>query len=178
MVLRDGEGGLEVLLVQRNPAARFMGDAWVFPGGGRHDEDAGPEDAAARELAEEAAVDVDASALLPWSRWITPVEVKVRFDTWFYVCEEPAGATPRCDGQECVDLRWATPAAALEAGDRGEMMLVFPTIKHLQQLAELPRVSDVLAAARGREVHPILPRVVVREGAADVLLPGEPGYDE
>ena len=33
IVLRGGADALEVLLVQRNPAARFMGGAWVFPGG-------------------------------------------------------------------------------------------------------------------------------------------------
>jgi 8-oxo-dGTP pyrophosphatase MutT (NUDIX family) len=33
IVLRDSPQGPEVLLVQRTPAARFMGGAWVFPGG-------------------------------------------------------------------------------------------------------------------------------------------------
>ena len=32
-VLRDGPSGLEVLMVQRGLTARFMGGAWVFPGG-------------------------------------------------------------------------------------------------------------------------------------------------
>ena len=33
IVMRDGSDGPEVLLVQRNPESRFMGGAWVFPGG-------------------------------------------------------------------------------------------------------------------------------------------------
>ena len=33
IVLRGGDRALEVLLVQRTPAARFMGGVWVFPGG-------------------------------------------------------------------------------------------------------------------------------------------------
>lgn len=32
-LLRDGAAGLEVLMVQREHSARFMGGAWVFPGG-------------------------------------------------------------------------------------------------------------------------------------------------
>ncbi|MEA3501680.1 MAG: NUDIX hydrolase, partial [Actinomycetota bacterium] len=32
-LVRDTEVGLEVLMVQRTPSARFMGGAWVFPGG-------------------------------------------------------------------------------------------------------------------------------------------------
>src|SRR3954470_15803675 len=33
IVLRGGDTAPEVLLRQRNPAARFMAGAWVFPGG-------------------------------------------------------------------------------------------------------------------------------------------------
>lgn len=32
-LVRDTDLGLEVLMVQRTPSARFMGGAWVFPGG-------------------------------------------------------------------------------------------------------------------------------------------------
>ncbi len=176
----DGERAtVEVLLVKRNPAASFMGGAWVFPGGSVHDDDGGPEGAALRELDEEASVALEnAGELVPFSRWITPAEVKVRFDTWFFVAAAPADAEPRCDGRECVEVRWMRPAAALEAGERGEMLLVFPTIKHLEQLAELPSVAHALATARAREVTPILPRVLARDGAAHVVLPGEPGYED
>ena len=33
ILLRGDERALEVLLVRRNPEAKFMGGAWVFPGG-------------------------------------------------------------------------------------------------------------------------------------------------
>jgi 8-oxo-dGTP pyrophosphatase MutT (NUDIX family) len=179
ILLRDGAGGLEVLLVQRNPGARFMGGAWVFPGGSVHDDDGGPEGAGLRELQEEAGVMLEGpDALVPFSRWITPAEVKIRFDTWFYVARAPDGIEPLCDGEECVDLRWLTPLGALEAYQRDELLLVFPTIKHLEQLAELRSVADALETARGREVRPVLPKVAVEDGSAKVLLPGEAGYEE
>ena len=179
ILLRDGDRGLEVLLVQRNPEQRFMGGAWVFPGGAVHDEDGDPESAAIRELEEEAGVRIeDVGELVPFSRWITPVEVKIRFDTFFYVAAAPPGAEARVDGSECVDSRWIGPAEALTAGARGELMLVFPTIKHLEQLAELRSVEHALESARAREVTPILPKVVARDGEAHVLLPGEPGYPD
>src|SRR3954452_13001034 len=54
IVMRDSDTGPEVLLVQRNPASRFMGGAWVFPGGAVHDDDGSPAATAARELEEEA----------------------------------------------------------------------------------------------------------------------------
>src|ERR687896_2255998 len=79
IVLRGGAERLEVLLVRRNPAARFMGGAWVFPGGALD----GAEDhrvAGVREVAEEAGVTLgDPGALVPFLRWITPEQVKIRF---------------------------------------------------------------------------------------------------
>src|SRR6059058_1256146 len=91
IVLRGGADALEVLLVRRTPKARFMGGVWVFPGGAV-DEGEDERDAAARELLEEAAVTVaDPGALVRFSRWITPAEVKIRFDTHFFLAPLPEG---------------------------------------------------------------------------------------
>jgi hypothetical protein len=57
-------------------------------------------------------------------------------------------------------------------------MLVFPAIKQLELLAETGSVAETLEAARQRPVEPIQPTVVVRDGAAEVLLPGAPGYPD
>jgi 8-oxo-dGTP pyrophosphatase MutT (NUDIX family) len=182
ILLRGAAEGLEVLLVKRNPAARFMGGAWVFPGGAVDaDEEGGdaPHRAAAvRELGEEAAVHgVDPLALVPFSRWITPEEVKIRFDTRFFLTPVPDGAEPAPDGQETVDARWFEPQGALDAHGRGEILLVFPTIKHLEQLGRFATADALLDYARGREVVPVQPRVVVSGETARILLPGEPGYE-
>lgn len=206
ILLRGGASALEVLLVKRTEDARFMGGVWVFPGGAvdRHDREAAQRTAtpaetgertgttavrephsqhahrtaAVRELFEEARVRLDDPAeLVEFSRWITPAEVAVRFDTRFYLAELPAGQTPCVDGQECVELGWFTPAAALQAFERGEIALVFPTIKHLEQLSAFASAHDLLAHARGREVLPVQPRVVLDGEVARVLLPGEPGYE-
>jgi 8-oxo-dGTP pyrophosphatase MutT (NUDIX family) len=182
ILLRGGSDGLEVLLVKRNPEARFMGGAWVFPGGAV-DTDDGERDiahraAGLRELAEEASVTLDdPAALVPFSRWITPAEVKTRFDTRFFLAAAPAGIEPRPDGAETVDARWYTPSDALGDHERGEILLVFPTIKHLEQLGSFPTAEALFAHARGREVVPVQPRVLVSGETARILLPGDPGYD-
>ena len=165
--------------MQRTPAQRFMGGAWVFPGGAVHADDADEAAAARRELEEEAGVALGADTeLVPYSRWITPVGVKIRFDTWFFAAEAPAEVEVEVDGGECVDFRWITPAGALAAGERDELMLVFPTIKHLERLAETGTAAATLAAARARPVMPVLPKVVPSGERARVLLPGDPGYDD
>ncbi|MEA2483358.1 MAG: hypothetical protein QOC55_1305 [Thermoleophilaceae bacterium] len=180
IVMRDADAGPEVLLVQRNPDARFMGGAWVFPGGAVHEDDGDAAATAVRELEEEAGVVVeDSSQLVPWSRWITPAQVKIRFDTWFFVARAPDGAEAKCDGQECVDSRWARPQDALDAYQRDELLLVFPTIRHLQELSMFETVDHVLDTGRNRRIQPIEPRVVLDQGGvARVLLPGEDGYDD
>jgi len=181
ILLRGGADGLELLLVKRTPKARFMGGVWVFPGGavdaGEGDGDEAHRLAALRELSEEASITLaDPAELVKFSRWITPAAVSIRFDTHFFLAPLPDGQTPKVDGQECVDLGWFTPEGALDAHRAGEILLVFPTIKHLEQLSEFERVEELLEYATGRQVLPIEPHVVVEGEVARILLPGEPGY--
>ena len=158
--------------MRRNPEARFMGGAWVFPGGAV-DGDEDHRVAGVREVAEEAGIELpDPAALLLFSRWITPPQVRIRFDTLFFLVAAPDGAEPRPDGGETVDVGWYAPQAALDAG----IELVFPTIKTLEALAGFGTADELLAWADGREVEPIEPMVVIEGEVARVVLPGEPGY--
>src|SRR5271154_456664 len=181
ILLRGSERTLEVLLVKRTPAARFMGGVWVFPGGavdaGEGEGDEAHRAAAIRELREEAAIVLDdPQALIKFSRWITPAQVQTRFDTHFFLAPLPPGQEPKIDGEECVDLGWFTPDGALDAHRDGEIVLVFPTIKHLQQLGRFSAVDELLSYARERDVQPVEPKVIVEGEVARVLLPGDPGY--
>ncbi len=172
IVLRGGGETLEVLLVRRNPEARFMGGAWVFPGGAV-DGDEDHRVAGVREVAEEAGVELpDPAALVLFSRWITPPQVTIRFDTLFFLVAAPEDAEPRPDGGETVDVGWYAPRGALDAG----IDLVFPTIKTLEALARFGSAEQLLRWADGREVEPIEPMVVLEGEVARVVLPGEPGY--
>jgi 8-oxo-dGTP pyrophosphatase MutT (NUDIX family) len=181
IVLRGRGEGLEVLLVRRNPAARFMGGVWVFPGGAvdahEGEGDASHRVAAVREVEEEAGLRLpDPAALVKFSRWITPPEVTIRFDTHFFLAPAPPGQEPRVDGEEMVGLAWHTPAGALAAHRRGELELVFPTIKQLEQLAGFASADELLEWATGREIVAVEPRIRITGETARVVLPREPGY--
>ncbi len=181
ILLRGEHDLLEVLLVRRTPKARFMGGVWVFPGGAvdahEGDGDQAHRSAAIRELREEAAIALeDPHALVKFSRWITPAQVKIRFDTHFFLAPLPAGQEPQVDGEEVIDLGWFTPRQALEAHGEGKIELVFPTIKHLEQLSGFASVHELLEHARGRDVQPVEPKVFLEGEVARVLLPGDPGY--
>jgi 8-oxo-dGTP pyrophosphatase MutT (NUDIX family) len=181
IVLRGGDEALEVLLVKRNPGARFMPSAWVFPGGAveasEGEGDAAHRRAGVREVAEEAGVALGGpDALVKFSRWITPPQVRIRFDTHFFLAPLPDGEQASADGGEVVDARWYAPAEALTAWRAGEIELVFPTIKHLEQLATFGTAGELLRWADGRRVEPVEPHVVMEGEIARVVLPGEPGY--
>ena len=177
---KHSSAGLEVLLGRRTPRARFMADVWVFPGGavdGSRNDDVAHRETALRELEEEAAIAIpSADELVPFSRWITPEEVKVRYDTRFYLAMAPAHARPVADGEEIVEVRWFAPSQALELHRAGELLLVFPTIKKLETLARFGSPDEALEAVGAVAPEPILPRIDTSGPEPQVLLPGDPGY--
>jgi 8-oxo-dGTP pyrophosphatase MutT (NUDIX family) len=180
---KHAQRGLEVLLLKRSEQASFMPGVWVFPGGAVDPEDGEGETGfracALRELTEEASIELDGpDGLVPFSHWITPEIVPVRFDTRFYLALAPAHSAPKPDGSETTEAVWWEPRLALDAHhDRG-LELVFPTIKQLESLADYTTSDEALEAARGRPVEPILPRVVGEGEDRRVVLPGEPGYQD
>ena len=174
---KHAERALEILLVQRNPEARFMPGVWVFPGGAVDPADGDGEEAhraaAVRELAEEARIEVPADELVAYSRWITPKVVPIRFDTRFYLALARAHSPPEPDGSETVDAGWFEPQAALDRHRAGELSLVFPTIKHLESLTGFANAAEALEAARRREVRPVEPRIESEGGERRIVLPDE-----
>ncbi|KAF0245743.1 MAG: hypothetical protein FD180_1350 [Planctomycetota bacterium] len=169
---------IEVLLMRRSHGSSFVPDNWVFPGGIVEAADKGAGElataqaCAARELHEEAGLRVSPDALVWTARWITPEGVPKRFDTWFFLAELPAGQEPRADDVEGVELRWLAPAAALDANRRGELAMVFPTIKNLEALRSWRSIPDLLAARRGSPIPTTRPVIVLENGRKKVVLPG------
>ncbi len=175
IVLRGGSERLEVLLVQRTPKAKFMGGAWVFPGGAvdahEGEGDASHRAAAIREVSEETGITLpDPAALVPFARWITPPEVSIRFDTYFFLAVAPEGAEAVVDGSEIVDARWFEPARALEGSEAGEILMVFPTIKNLERIAQFDSADALLEWAAKHEVKPVEPRVEGQGEAARIVI--------
>nr|WP_246851720.1 NUDIX hydrolase [Patulibacter sp. SYSU D01012] len=179
IALRDGADGLEVLVGQRTRRARFMGGFWVFPGG-RVEPGDGPGEtgwraAAAREAREEVGVRVDADALVPFDRWVTPEALPMRFDTAFFLAGLPHDAPVEIDGEEIVDSRWATPRALLADAEAGTAVLAFPTLRQLEALTAWSTVAAALGDCADRRPEPVTP-VLDASGDEPVLaIPGPDG---
>jgi len=122
--------------------------------------------AAARELREEADITVDPAELRLFSHWITPSGEPRRYNTFFFVAHAPHGQHGRADAFETHDARWISPAAALDAAARGEMLIRYPTLKHLERLAAFSATNALLAYARSKPIVTIMPGGMPEEGFA------------
>jgi 8-oxo-dGTP pyrophosphatase MutT (NUDIX family) len=129
-----------------------------------------------KEIAPSANLRLAVSRLHPFARWITPVSMPRRFDTWFYVARFPAGQTPWHDEVETVDSLWISPDEALRRYRNGDFPLVFVTEKLLERMARYRSIDELIGSVTASDLQPVMPKVVERDGLRTFLLPGEPGY--
>ncbi len=94
------------------------------------------------------------------AHWITPLAEPRRYDTRFFVARLPHGRVVAADAREMTDAIWETAANALERFRRGDLPMVFPTVKMLEAIAQYASVEAVLEAFRGKRVRTVLPRLV------------------
>ena len=129
------------------------------------------------DLLEELSWRLDVRAMEYLAHWVTPVGPPRRYDTRFFVVAAPAGQVAAHDEGETVAARWVSPREALAAHERGELEMIFPTIRTLEEVAGFTSVGEILEhAARSRPTRRE-PRLIARDGALVPVLPGDPGYD-
>jgi 8-oxo-dGTP pyrophosphatase MutT (NUDIX family) len=182
IALRGGsQPRLEVLLVRNSPKlpALLGPGEWAFPSGAvpldNGSDDAAYRSAAARELAGQGGIEVDATQLVAYARWITPAVIGAPdgIDTRFYLAPAPANSRPRPDGSRTVDADWFEPRRALEMHDSGKLPLGYQAIQQLKSLAAFNSAADALGTARGREVEPVELQLVGTGDKRRVVLPDQ-----
>ncbi|MFG3057579.1 NUDIX hydrolase [Streptomyces sp. NPDC048231] len=110
-----------------------------------------------------------------WTRWITPEFEPRRYDTWFFVAALPEGQRTRNASTEADRTVWIRPSEAAASYDKGELLMMPPTVATLRQLVPYATASETLEAAPGRDLTPVLARTRLENG--EVVL-AWPGHDE
>lgn len=185
VLLRDTDGGPEVLMLKKNSKITF-GGMWVFPGG-RIDEDDYPDGrdlqdaaraAAARETVEEAGVEVSPSEFEWFAHWTPPPGPQKRFATWFFAAVVADDLEIEIDDGEIKEHAWITPANALAKHTAGEIDLVPPTWLTLYHLSQYAPAQTVLEHLRNNDAKVYSTRVVERQDGVRVALwHGDAGYE-
>ncbi|MEV3912705.1 NUDIX hydrolase [Streptomyces canus] len=110
-----------------------------------------------------------------WTRWITPEFEPRRYDTWFFVAALPEGQRTRNASTEADRTVWIRPQDAADGYDKGELLMMPPTIATLRQLTGYGTAADALAAAPDRDLTPVLAQARLVDG--EIVL-SWPGHDE
>lgn len=98
----------------------------------------------------------NARALTLFSQWITPPTEPRRYDTHFFLALGSQTHAPLADTIETHDGVWITPGDALARAGNG-FRLVYPTIKHLERLAQFGDVDELLDFARSKPIYRVMP---------------------
>ncbi|MFJ9020837.1 NUDIX hydrolase [Streptomyces sp. NPDC102259] len=110
-----------------------------------------------------------------WTRWITPEFESRRYDTWFFVAALPEGQRTRNASTEADRTVWIRPADAAASYDKGELLMMPPTIATLRRLVPYATAAEALAAAPDLDLTPVLAEARLEE--SQVVL-SWPGHDE
>ncbi len=131
------------------------------------------------DLCREHGLRLAAGRLAYYSHWITQPGRPRRYDTRFFVAEAPAAQTASHDNSETVGHLWVRPGDALERHRRGEMHLVFPTIKTLESIARFDNAAALMQFARSpRKMPTMAPRTATTREGRKILVPGDYAYAE
>lgn len=112
--------------------------------------------------------------LVPWARWVTPLGMKYRYDTLFFVAPMPEEQACSPDFLELTHGLWASPLEGLESNSRGAIPLSPPTVVTLQQLVSCRTLEGVFERAKQNSLDAILPRLVAFGRDRVILEPWDP----
>ena len=120
----------------------------------------------------DAGVSLSTSSLSYWVNWVTPKPIPMRFDTHFFVARLAVDAEICPQEGEVAAARWFHPAEALDACRRGEIELMFPTMRSLEHLAHAQSIDElvrVVEAFPKLRVEPVMG--LDADGALSLTMP-------
>lgn len=121
---------------------------------------------------------LDLDTVLPFARWFPKNERLPRlFDTRFYLADLGTGAVDiAVDQTENTKLYWITAQGALDAAERGDLSIIFPTRRNLERLAQFPDFSSAAQDCVRFPVQTITPHIADENGRRYLCIPEDTGY--
>lgn len=120
-----------------------------------------------------------ASEVFLLAHWITDRDMPKRFDVPFLVARMPAGQMPVADEKEQFAPEWIAPKDALLKHAAGQFLMIFPTIRTLQKLADYRNADEVLqACADEKPLWTSCPRAGYMQSKEHRFMEHEPEYGE
>jgi len=105
-----------------------------------------------------------------FARWVTPAQLRRRYDARFFLARMPAGQTVRPQEGEVTDWLWITPERALTTED---ITLVYATRAVIESVATGKDAAAVIRRARRRrEVATVEPRVIQTANGWEIVREG------
>lgn len=121
---------------------------------------------------------LDLDQIVPFARWFPKNEKLSRvYDTRFYLADLGTGEVDvSIDNSENTRLFWTSAQGALEAADRGEIKLIFPTRRNLERLALFANFEEARAQAEAIPVKTIVPQIDTQDGKPMLTIMQDAGY--
>jgi 8-oxo-dGTP pyrophosphatase MutT (NUDIX family) len=113
------------------------------------------------------------------SHWITPEFEPKRYSTRFFVTALPTGQEANHCGGELTESYWVTATEMLAAERRGEVKMIFPTIKTLESIERHKTLDDLIEWAQSSVdwgITTMVPVAIKRDGKREIVLPGDRDY--
>lgn len=114
--------------------------------------------------------------LRPYARWLTPEVEKKRFNTRFFLAAMPQDQVPVHDSAEMTETLWIEPGKALLKQKDGDMLLMPPTLKTLEEMVCRSSVAELLSHASSAAIQTIMPQVAAEGESIIIKLPHDPEY--
>jgi 8-oxo-dGTP pyrophosphatase MutT (NUDIX family) len=109
------------------------------------------------QLLEDIGAYANCNALTLFSQWITPPVFPRRYNAHFFLAQASVDQAAVADAFETHDGVWIAPQAALDRCAAGTFRMVYPTIKHIERLAQFSRIGDLFAFAKTKPIYSIMP---------------------
>ena len=113
-------------------------------------------------IADELGLTFHAARMSYVARWVTPRDLRRRYDTLFFLLALPGRRHQVTITREHASAVWTTPREAMERHAEDRLPMLFPTWNTLERLAAFEGVDEAAATLGSGSIEPIEPALDIR----------------